>query len=220
MTRVLALVLASLLVTRPATGQVMLQLNAGYLDRRLSEGAALEQQAGPVGGGGITIAAGPLAFSLAAAGGKLRAPSDRLTEDADYGRISGELTVPLAPAVSASAEVIASVFVTRIGAQRWIAPRLSLELRAPFTSIPAAAYLAGSAILGPTTNATTPPKGGLAIRAGVAGHPPVAPFLEYRLERWSFADPTTRREQRGEIMAGLRFSAGPRGGAARSRNEQ
>ncbi|HWP38341.1 MAG TPA: hypothetical protein VNL18_12390 [Gemmatimonadales bacterium] len=209
MTSRLALALLPLIAVRPVAAQVTLQANAGFLDRRLSDGGAVEQQAGFIAGGGIALGMGRVAFSLSAVGGKLRAPTDRLTEDADYTRIAGELTVPLAPPVALSAGVVGSVFVTRVGAQRWITPRVSLELRAPFTSIPATAYFAGSAIVGPSTNAAASPKGGMAIRAGVAGRPPVALFVEYQLERLAFEGIAPRQEQRGEVLVGIRITPRP-----------
>jgi hypothetical protein len=107
----------------------------------------------------------------------------------------------------ASAGVVTSVFVTSLGAQRWILPRLGLEVRAPFTSIPATAYFAGAALLGPSSNVLTQPRRGLAMRAGVAGPTaPVAAFLEYHLERLTFEPGAAREEQRGEVRAGVRIT--------------
>ena len=190
----------------PATAQLTLRLNAGYLDRRLAEGAAVERQAGIIGGGAITYGTRSLAVTVSGGGGQLRAKSPT-ADKADYARITGELTVALAEWLAASAGVAASVYVTPVGAQRWILPRIGIELRAPFASIPATAYFAGAVLLSPNTNALVRTRGGTDVRAGFATTPsPVGVFLEYHLERLQFAATAGREEQRGEVLAGLRIS--------------
>jgi hypothetical protein len=202
----LALGLLPLVLNGSLAAQVTVQLNGGYLDRRLADGAAIERQAGVVGGAGISVSPGGVAFSVAAVAGRLRASTER-TEDAEYGRISGDVIIPFASWVAASAGVVASVFVTPIGAQRWILPRITLELSAPFTTIPVSAYFASSAFVGPSGNVANRPQGGMSIHAGVAGRgSPLALFLEYHLERLTFETATGRKEQRGEIQAGLRLT--------------
>ena len=190
----------------PAAAQVTFRANAGYLDRRLADGATVERQAGMIGGGALTFGANVVAITVSGLGGKLTAkvPS---AEDADYARVTGDVTVALAEFLAASAGLAASVYVTPLGAQRWILPRLGLELRAPFRSIPATAYFAGAVLLSPKTNALSRARGGTDVRAGFATTPaPVGIFVEYHLERLKFAAAIGREEQRGEILAGFRVA--------------
>jgi hypothetical protein len=48
---------------------------------------------------------------------------------------------------------------------------------------------------------------GIAVRGGVAIHPgPVALVAEYRFERLSFEEPSTRQEQSGAVLGGVRIA--------------
>jgi len=190
----------------PLAAQVTLQVGGTYLDRRLADGAAVERQAGMLAGGGIRIALKSVAFTVSGNAGTLTAKTAR-TPDADYARLGAELSAALAPWFAASVGIAASVYVTPVGAQRWILPRVGAELRLPFASIPGTAYLAGAALVGPTSNALVPARGGTDIRAGVSGGPSrVSVFAEYHLERLRFETGVAREEQRGEVTAGLRIT--------------
>lgn len=185
--------------------QLTLDARAGHFDRRLSDQGAVERQSGLIAGGSVGLATRVVIISLGAAGGKLSAQSPA-TPDTDYGRLTADAAVVVAPWMRLHAEMAASVFVSEAGAQRWILPRVGLEIRAPFASIPVTAHLTGSASLGASTNAATRTKGGIGIHGGVeAGTGTVAVVLQYQLQRVSFELGSGREEQWGEIAFGVRI---------------
>ncbi|HXV87117.1 MAG TPA: hypothetical protein VD793_10475 [Gemmatimonadales bacterium] len=190
----------------PAAAQVVLQAGPGYVDRRLLDGAGVERQAGMMGAASIIAGGGAVAVTISGTGGKLTAKSPG-TPDADFAGLTADLTLALAPWLAVLGGVGASVYVSPLGGQRWILPRLGVELRAPFASLPATAYFAGSALLGARTNADSPARGGVDVRAGFHTRPdPVGIYAEYHLERIRFAASSGRQEQRGEIRAGVRVA--------------
>jgi hypothetical protein len=206
MRRALVAGLAALLLPSAGAAQLSIGGRAGYLDRRLSQGGAIERQAGVLGGVTAGLQIRVVSLSLEAEGATLAAQSPG-TPDADYARLAADLAVAPSPWVALEAGVSAAVYVSDLGSQRWVLPHVGLEFRAPFRNLPGYAYLGGHAIVGPTTNAQVTPGAGIAVRGGVAIHPgPVALVAEYRFERLSFEEPSTRQEQSGAVLGGVRIA--------------
>lgn len=190
-----------------AAAQLTLEAKAGYLDRRLADAGIVEHQSGVIAGGAVGFAAPGISIMIGADAGKL-AGRTRDTPDVDFGRVTigAVVATAAAPWIRLRADIAAAVYVSPAGAQRWILPRLGLEVRAPFASIPGAVYFAGAATLGASSNGP-PASGGLTVRAGVeAGPPRVKAFGQYQLDRLSFSAAAQRQEQWGEIAVGLRIN--------------
>lgn len=187
-------------------GQVSLGGSVGYLDRRLSLSGAVEHQAGLVGGADVVLGLSVARVSLSVGGGKLSSKTAD-TPDVDYGRLYGELAIAPTPWFAIYGGAGISAFVSAIGSQRWILPRIGAELRPAFVSIPAEVYLRGAALLGASTNSPTGSSGGLAFQGGLlAGRGRLRFFVDYEFERLNFDASAAREEQRGEVRTGLRIN--------------
>ena len=188
-----------------AHAQIAVGARAGYLDRKLTVQSNVEHQAGMVGGLDIALRAAVVRLSVHGGGGKLSAQSTT-TPDVDYGRLEGNLFIAPVPWLGFGGGVNVSAFVSDLGPQRWILPRVGAELRPAFAGIPAEAYVRGLLIVGATTNSPIAPSGGLAVGGGLAiDVAKLQIFLDYQLERLNFDAGLGREEQRGEIAAGARF---------------
>ena len=207
MKRKLVVLSLTIFSTAVATeGQVSIGGSVGYLDRRLSVLDAVEHQAGVVGGADVVLGLNVVRVSLSAGGGKLSSKTTG-TPDVDYSRLSGELAFAPAPWFSIYGGVNISAFVSAIGSQRWILPRIGAELRPAFASIPAEVYLRAAALVGASTNSPTGSSGGLTFRGGlVVGRGRLRFFADYNFERLNFDAAAAREEQRGEVKAGLRVN--------------
>lgn len=191
-------------LARPAVGQVMLQAHAGLVDRRLSDQGGIERQQGLVVGGALGARVSRFQASVGLDGGRLRAKTGA-TPDTDYGCLTAEATIQPAPGIGFTAGVVVQAYGSPLGTQRWILPRVGLDLSLPFTGVPGRAYLSAFALLGPSGTGVVVPTGGAAVRAGAELGSRAAVVVEYRLERLGFASGLARDEQRGEMFAGLRF---------------
>jgi hypothetical protein len=199
------LIAVSVAFVTAAQAQVSLGGSLGYLDRRLTVLGAVEHQAGMVGGVEVVLSANVLRLSLSGGGGKLSAKT-AVTPEVDYGRAAGEIAVVPVPWFALCGGVGMSAFVSDIGTQRWILPRIGAEVRPAFASIPAEAYARGAVIVGATTNSPVSSSGGLSLQGGLLvslGRLQV--FVDYQLERLNFDAGDRREEQRGEIASGFRF---------------
>jgi hypothetical protein len=200
--------LAAALVFFPvSTGlaQIVLVGRAGLMDRRLSDGGVVEHQGGVVAGAGLTLRRGPIALELIVSGGNATAKTAG-TPDVDFSGVVAEASLSLTSWASITAGAAGSVYVSPLGSQRWILPRLGARLDLPFAGFPGLVYVAGAAIVGGSTNAATGSSGGLTVRAGVqAGRGRAAFFGEYQLERLELPASSGRLEQRGEAVGGMRL---------------
>ncbi len=189
-----------------AEGQVSIGGSVGYLDRRLSVSDAVEHQAGVVGAVDVVLGLKVVRVSLGAGGGKLSSKTTN-TPDVDYGQLSAELAIEASPWFAIYGGAGISAFVSAIGSQRWILPRIGAELHPAFASFPAEPYLRVAALLGASTNSPTGSSGGLAFQGGlVVGRDRFRFLVEYELERLNFDLVAAREEQRGEIRTGLRVN--------------
>ena len=196
-------VMAAVLSVATAHAQISVGGSVGYLDRRLSVQGAVEHQAGMVAGADIEFHSKVMRLSVSGGGGNLAAQT-AVTPDVEYGRLSGDLAVVPTPWFALSGGVSVAAFVSDIGAQRWVLPRLGAELRPTFSSIPAEAYTRGAIIIGATTNSPVEPSGGLSAKGGLlVGGGRFQFFIDYQIERLNFESSTGRQEQRGEIGTGL-----------------
>ncbi len=205
MTRAVPLIATAILsFVASAEGQLSVSGKVGYLDRRLSDRGIVERQAGAVGGGVVTLVSGRVAVSITASGGRLSAQT-RDTPDVDYGGITGEVFVAPTKWLALYGGARLSAYVSSLGTQRWILPRVGAELRAPFASIPGKVFLRVAALVGTTTNGPTSASGGAIIGGGLAvGRGKFRFFADYQLERLNFTTGDAREEQWGEVSAGVR----------------
>ena len=205
MRKLVVLSLTIMCLAVPAEGQVSLGGTVGYLDRRLTVRDAVEHQAGVVVGADVILGLNVVRVSLGASGGKL-SPKTTDTPEVDYGRLSGEVEIAPAPWFALFGGANISAFVSALGSQRWILPRIGAALHPEFTSIPADVYLRAAALIGASTNSPTGSSGGMAFQGGlVVGRGRVQFLVNYEFERLNFDAAAARDEQRGEVKAGLRF---------------
>jgi hypothetical protein len=205
MGRIFLAVIALLSMVPTLAAQVTFSAYVGHLERRLSDGAALEHQRGVIVGGSATMEVKRVAFQLTGAGGKLTAQTAG-TPDVDYARVVGQLRVSPVPWLVLSSGTSVAAYVSPAGTQRWVLPQLGAELRIPFNNIPASAYAGGSAILAGSTNGPAGLSGGMILRTGATvGVGQFRAFVAYELERLNFDPVALRQEQRSERAAGLRL---------------
>ena len=187
-----------------AEAQVAVHGRLGFLDRRLAESGVVERQSGLVGGGGLTLSLSRVRVTVVGIGGKLSAKT-AATPDVDYARLDADVSVLVVPWLAVTGGLKTSVYVSSAGAQRWILPRVGAELRVPFNHLSAHAYIAGSALVGASTNSVTAPGTSMQLRTGVRGGPRRFQFFaEYELQRLNFA--TGRQEQSGALWVGVGVS--------------
>ena len=205
MTRGALALLTGLLATASvAEAQLTVRGQIGSLDRRLEDAGAVERQTGMVAGGGVAFSIARFSITAVAVGGTLSAKTDA-TPDVDYARIEADAEILTVPWLVLFGGAEISVFVSPGGAQRWVLPRFGAELRPSFNNLPAYAFVRGSAIVGASTNSSTPPGTSAEFRAGVrGGSDRFQLFAEYELQRLVFA--TAREEQLGALWLGLDLS--------------
>ena len=205
MKRGTVLVAAALLAfTSLAQAQLKVRGQIGSIDRRLSDGGVIERQSGIVAGGGVTYSISRISIVVLGLGGRLSAKTNA-TPDVDYARIEAgaEISAVSWLVFCGGAEI--SVFVSPGSAQRWVLPRVGLELRPTFGNLPAYAYVRGTAIVAASTNSAAAPGTSLEYHAGVRGElSRFRVFAEYELQRLGFD--VLREEQVGGMWFGIAFS--------------
>jgi hypothetical protein len=193
-----------LALTSLTHAQITVRGQIGSIDRRLSDGGAVERQAGIVAGGGVTYSLSRISITALALGGRLSAKTNA-TPDVDYARLEtgAEISAASWLVLCGGAEI--SVFVSPGSAQRWFLPRVGLELRPPFSNLPAYAFVRGTAIVGASTNSATAPGTSAEFHAGLRGRwSRLQLFAEYELQRLGFA--VDREEQVGGVWFGAAIS--------------
>ena len=155
-------------------------------------------------GGGVTYSISRISIVVLGLGGRLSAKTNA-TPDVDYARLEAGAEISAVPWLVFCGGAEISVFVSPGSAQRWVLPRIGLELRPPFGNLPAHAYVRGTAIIAASTNSASAPGTSVEYHAGVRGEwSRFQVFAEYELQRLGFD--VLREEQVGGIWFGVAYT--------------